>query len=425
MNHRTVLLLVISLFFHFNILGQTTKTDSLSYTLTTHPDTLLNTDDNPERSKMERFSSSKLFRMTYVGVPLIICGQIINQDYHFRSLRNDYIPKFRHHIDDYVQYAPAAIMLGMKVAGVQGRSNWGRMLTSDAFSAAIMATAVNSLKYSVKTERPDGSNRHSFPSGHTATVFMTATMLAKEYGHLSPWVGIGAYSMATATGLMRMANNKHWLSDVMTGAGIGIIATELGYYLADLIFKDRGITNFDTMETLDRYAPPSFIGLYLGINLLPSGYNINNEYRYGTSSGSNAGIEGAWFGNAYFGVGGRLTISDTNVLLNYEQTETAKLDAVKFLIGPYFSKPLSVRWALGTKLIGGVVHYPTLHIGDHRIPKNDAMCFSTGVTMTFKARKHLGFRLFIDYDLQQPHSKLTREWMHMLTFGGSCAAILK
>ena len=145
MNHRTVLLLVISLIFHFNILGQTTKTDSLSYTLTTHPDTLLNTDDNPERSKMERFSSSKLFRMTYVGVPLIICGQIINQDYHFRSLRNDYIPKFRHHIDDYVQYAPAAIMLGLKVARVQGRSNWGRMLTSDAFSAAIMATAVNSL----------------------------------------------------------------------------------------------------------------------------------------------------------------------------------------------------------------------------------------------------------------------------------------
>ncbi len=425
MKLKTVLLFVISLLFHFNIFGQTIDKDSISSCISHESDTLLFAGGKPERNRMEKFSSSKFFRMTYVGVPLIICGQIINQDYHFRSLRNDYIPKFRHHIDDYVQYAPAAVMLGMKAAGVQSRSSWGRMLTSDAFSAAIMAAAVNSLKYTVKTERPDGSNRHSFPSGHTATVFMTATMLTKEYGHLSPWVGIGAYSMATATGLMRMANNKHWLSDVMTGAGIGIIATELGYYLADLIFKDKGITNFDSEEKLDRYSPPSFIGLYLGINLLPSGYNINNEYRYGTSSGSNAGVEGAWFGNAYFGVGGRLTISDTNVILNDEQTETAKLDAVKFLVGPYFSNPLSERWAIGTKLIGGIVHYPTLHVGTHRIPKNDAMCFSTGAAITFKARKHLGFRLFIDYDLQQPHSRLSREWMHMLTFGGSCTAILK
>ena len=61
-----------------------------------------------------------------------------------------------------------------------------------------------------------GSNRHSFPSGHTATAFMTATMLNKEYGHKSPWIGVGAYGMATATGLMRMANNKHWLNTYKT-----------------------------------------------------------------------------------------------------------------------------------------------------------------------------------------------------------------
>ena len=51
---------------------------------------------------------------------------------------------------------------------------------------ALMATAVNSLKYSCKVMRPDGSTRNSFPSGHTATAFMAATMLHKEYGHLSP-----------------------------------------------------------------------------------------------------------------------------------------------------------------------------------------------------------------------------------------------
>ena len=69
---------------------------------------------------------------------------------------------------------------------------------------------------------------------------MTATMLSKEYGHLSPWVGIGGYGVATMTGLMRIANNKHWLSDVIVGAGIGILATELGYWLTDVLFKAHG-----------------------------------------------------------------------------------------------------------------------------------------------------------------------------------------
>ena len=113
----------------------------------------------------------------------------------------------------------------------------GQMLASDAFSALLMGSVVYSLKQTTHVMRPDGSNDHSFPSGHTATAFMTATMLTKEYGHKSPWVGIGAYAIAATTGLMRMANNKHWLSDVLTGAGIGILSTELGYYLADLIFK--------------------------------------------------------------------------------------------------------------------------------------------------------------------------------------------
>jgi len=65
--------------------------------------------------------------------------------------------------------------------------------------------------------------------------------------------------MATATGLMRMANNKHWLSDVLTGAGIGILSTELGYYLADLIFKERGINRLANEEVFSRMDKPSFL----------------------------------------------------------------------------------------------------------------------------------------------------------------------
>ena len=219
--------------------------------------------------RMEKITSSRAYRMTYIGVPLIVTGIIIQErDRGFRYLRNDYIPTFRYHYDDYLQYAPAALMLGLKAGGVKGRSSWGRMLVSDAFSAALMAGAVNTLKYTCKMTRPDGSNRHSFPSGHTATAFMTATMLYKEYGARSPWYSIAGYSMATATGVSRMLNNKHWLSDVMVGAGIGILSVELGYLFADLIYKDRGRNDLSKQDyefLYDRFRCPSFLGIDEGL----------------------------------------------------------------------------------------------------------------------------------------------------------------
>ena len=191
---------------------------------------------------VDRRTSTKGYRMTFVAVPLILGGAVVSlYDTDFRRLRNGYVRSFHHDYDDYLQYAPAALLVGMKVCGVESRSSWGRMLVSDAFSAGLMAAAVNSLKYSFRVMRPDGSTRNSFPSGHTATAFMTATMLHKEYGHRSPWYSIGGYTLATLTGVTRQLNNRHWMSDVMVGAGIGILATEFGYFLADLIFKEKGL----------------------------------------------------------------------------------------------------------------------------------------------------------------------------------------
>ena len=166
------------------------------------------------------------------------------------ELRNNVIPDFHYSYDDYLQYAPAAIMVGMKACGYQSRSSWGRMLASDAFSVALMAGAVNGIKYSVGRLRPDGSRYNSFPSGHTSTAFMTATMLHQEYGWRSPWFSIGGYTAAAITGVSRICNNRHWLSDVVAGAGIGIGAVHLGYYLTDLIFREKHLS--------DGYVEPCF-----------------------------------------------------------------------------------------------------------------------------------------------------------------------
>lgn len=164
-------------------------------------------------------------------------------DSDIAALRNNWMPAFDYSYDDYLQYAPAGVMLGLKISGYEGRSEWGRMLVSDAFSAAIMAGTVNGMKYSIARMRPDGSRRNSFPSGHTATAFLTATMLHKEYGWKDPWLSIGGYTAAAVTGLSRILNNRHWLTDVIAGAGIGIGSVHLGYYLTDRIFGNRQLSS--------------------------------------------------------------------------------------------------------------------------------------------------------------------------------------
>ena len=228
-----------------------------------------------------RIPESKVYQMSYAAVPLIISGVIVQSaDDRFRDMRNNYLPRVRFHTDDYLQYAPAALMLGLKAAGLPGRSSWGRMLVSDAFSTGIMAITINSLKYTCRVMRPDGSSRNSFPSGHTATAFMTATMLHKEYGLThSPWYSIGGYAVATLTGLMRIANNKHYLSDVMVGAGVGILSAELGYWLADLIFTKRGMVSPEHMEPPFSVAyRPSFFGHRRSARCLSSAGPFSNSF---------------------------------------------------------------------------------------------------------------------------------------------------
>lgn len=408
--------------YSFALLSAQNPTDNLN---TERSDSLPIHVINSFSKRLDRFSSSRFYQMTYIGVPLVVGGLIVkSEDDHFRSLRNDYLPRFSRHADDYMQYAPAAIMLGMKAAGIQSRSSWGRMIVSDAFSAILMGSVVNTLKRTTNAERPDGSNRHSFPSGHTATAFMTATMLNKEYGHKSPWIGVGAYSMATATGLMRMANNKHWLSDVLTGAGIGILTTELGYYLADLIFKEKGIDSFANEDMFDRMEKPSFLSLYLGSNIPLSGYDIDEQTEFNTSSGSVFGVEGAYFFNPYIGVGGRFAVFNTSIIVNKDQAENNTFDAVSICGGNYFSYPLSSRWLIGSKLLGGYVHYPQLKLTDRTVFARSGFCMGSGVSLTFKAKEHYGIRFFLDYNLFPSHSSRSSEWMNTLTCGASVAITL-
>ena len=187
---------------------------------------------------------------TWVGIPLFVAGMIAKGEKEaFRQNYNNPNTKirlikynFHSEIDNYTQFAGIGLTVGLKLAGVEGRSSWPRLFASSLASYGIMAGFVNGIKYTASELRPDGSTRNSWPSGHTATAFVGATILHKEYGLTrSPWYSIGGYTVATATGVMRVLNNRHWISDVLSGAGIGILSTELAYGICDLLFKEKGL----------------------------------------------------------------------------------------------------------------------------------------------------------------------------------------
>jgi membrane-associated phospholipid phosphatase len=134
-------------------------------------------------------------------------------------------------LDNYTIFVPAAAYYGLYIAGVKGKNNMVDATLMFAASSAIANALVFPLKSWTSVTRPDSSAPNSFPSGHTAQAFVSAEFLRQEYKGKFPWITAGGYAFAVATGYMRMYNNKHWFSDVMAGAGIGIMSTRISYYL--------------------------------------------------------------------------------------------------------------------------------------------------------------------------------------------------
>ena len=81
----------------------------------------------------------------------------------------------------------------------------------------------------------ESATGYSFPSGHTALAFTGAVILDKEYRHVSPWISVAGYAVATGVAVDRMARNRHAWQDVTTGAAIGVGSTLLGYWLGERI----------------------------------------------------------------------------------------------------------------------------------------------------------------------------------------------
>ncbi len=182
-----------------------------------------------------------------VKTPIVLIGlgtysclsdDVINR-YAVREERNEHMPDFQTKVDNYLMHAPIVLVYGLNIAGVKGKNDFTNRTLLLIKSEAIMAALTFSFKSLTKVPRPDDTDIQSFPSGHTAQAFATATFMAKEYGDQSVWYAVGAYGIASTVGAMRILNNRHWVSDVLAGAGIGILSTNLAYLTHRYKWKNK------------------------------------------------------------------------------------------------------------------------------------------------------------------------------------------
>lgn len=134
-------------------------------------------------------------------------------------------------VDDVLVFLPGSSIYLLDWCGVESKHSFRDKTVIAATAAALTLGSTQLLKMTTRVERPDESDRYSFPSQHTAVAFAGAELLWQEYKHHSPWYGMAGYGVAACTGFLRIYNNKHWTSDVLAGAGIGILSAKAAYWL--------------------------------------------------------------------------------------------------------------------------------------------------------------------------------------------------
>ncbi len=197
---------------------------------------------NPLATKAEPKSGEYRFKLRQLALPgALIAVGAAGVSMHFHNIKNslrDEVAKWRggHYLrfDDHIQYLPFVGYLGLGLVGVPCKHRFLERFVVGATAYMALGVMVNGIKYSVKEPRPDSGARNSFPSGHTATVFMGAELIRLEYG---TGIAIGAYTIAVGVGFLRIYNDRHWLNDVLAGAGIGILSARIGYWMLPLYQK--------------------------------------------------------------------------------------------------------------------------------------------------------------------------------------------
>lgn len=201
----------------------------------------------------------RLFAVIALFCACISARAQFSVDKNFRSFVQDDLRKGApfYDIGSVSRFVPSTMHMGLGIIGVPAKHAFVDRAIEETIAFSVTISTGYLLKYSLARMRPDGSDNKSFPSGHTLIAFTGAELTRLDYGWA--WGG-GAYAVALFTGGERLWGDKHWLTDVLAGAGIGILAANVGGWLLQPVKDLLGIPSiewdgFGTRKTAVSFAP--------------------------------------------------------------------------------------------------------------------------------------------------------------------------
>lgn len=293
---------------------------------------------------------------------------------------------FEHKDSPEWEYLPALTPMAttwiLKAVGLESRSKMKRMVVANSLAFGIGIGTAKLLKMTAGETRPDGYDDHGMPSGHATIAFISATIFDREYGHYSPWISVGGYATAMATQFHRIHKNAHYLNDVVMGAGIGVVSTNLAYFLTDKIFGEKQI-NRPYVSKRDMFAYSKFLNIPTSFSLysnVETGHNyidpndclfdtsITGNFSLRSTSSMGTALEFDWFLNSNWAIEalGRLTQTKVQVLDNVNSNPTVygnnvyqyHIDlGVKYSMLVGLDKRMAVRAFVGDRIVPATNFY--------------------------------------------------------------------
>jgi hypothetical protein len=144
-------------------------------------------------------------------------------------------PDFRTKVDDYLMWAPSASVYILDAFKVKSKNKFTDHLILDAGSI-VVAGGIGFVMRKISGNIEVYNKYESvFPSGHVTNAFRGAEFVFQEYKNSHPVISYSGYLFATTVAVLRIYNKTHLLTEVLAGAGLGMLSTKLTYLVFDKV----------------------------------------------------------------------------------------------------------------------------------------------------------------------------------------------
>jgi len=172
--------------------------------------------------------------LIYGGLKPVVNG-ISKLDNHIMAHVQQKYPHFHSNASDYLMWVPSAMIYSLDAFKVKTAHSFKQHLLLDAGSIAITGALGFGMRIISRNIKSFNTNNTDFPSGHTANAFRGAEILHQELKDKHTLLSYSGYFVATSVGVLRIYGKQHYFSQVVAGAGLGILSTKITYWIFDKI----------------------------------------------------------------------------------------------------------------------------------------------------------------------------------------------